>query len=76
MVRMEKLVDTTARVVPLMAALPYRVEVEEAPVDAGLQYNPALQRTVFASRRNYSTCREDDSVWGIFSTKSDTQKDD
>lgn len=76
MVRIEKLVDTTARVVPLMAALPYRVGVEDEPVDAGLQYSPALQRTVFAGQRNYSTCREDDSVWGIFSTKSDTQKDD
>ena len=41
MVRLEKLVDTTVRVVPLMAALPYRVGVEDEPVDAGLQYSPA-----------------------------------
>jgi hypothetical protein len=75
MVCIEKLVDTTARVVPLMAALPYRVEVAHDHVDAVPQYIPASQLTVFASR-GYSTCREDDSAGGIFSTKSDTKKDD
>lgn len=75
MVCVEKLVDTTARVVPLMAALPYRVEVAHDPVDAVPQYIPASQLAVFAGR-GYSTCREDDSAGGFFSTKSDTKKDD
>ncbi len=65
MVRIEKLVDTTVRVVPLMAALPYHVEVEEESVDAGPQYIPASQLVVFAGR-GYSTCREDDSAGGSF----------
>jgi hypothetical protein len=75
MVHIEKLVDTTARVVPLMAALPYHVEVEEESMDAVPQYIPALQRTVFAGR-GYSTCRYDESAGGLFSSKTDTQKDD
>lgn len=75
MVRIEKLIDTTARVVPLMAALPYHVEVEEEPVGAGPQYIPVLQRTIFAGR-GYSTSRYDESAGGLFSSKTDTKKDD
>lgn len=75
MIRIQRLVDTTARVVPLVAALPYHVEVEDEPADTAGQYIPDLQLTVFAGR-NSSRCREDDSVWGLFSTKSDTKTDD
>lgn len=74
MVRIEKLVDTTVRVVPLMAALPYRIALEHEPTDAEFEYMPALQRTIFAGR-GYSTSRYDESA-GVLSSKSDTQKDD
>ena len=39
-------------------------------------YNPATQLATFRNGRGFSTCREDDSAGGLFSTKSDTQKDD
>jgi len=75
MVRIEKLVDTTARVVLLMAALPYHIEVEHEPTDADFEYMPALQRTTFAGR-GYSTCQYEESAGGLFSSKRDTRKDD
>lgn len=74
MIRIEKLVDTTARVVPLMAALPYRIEVAQEPTDADFEYMPALQRTI--AGRGYSTCQYEESAGGIFSSKRDTKKDD
>jgi len=61
---------------PFIAALPYRVIVDDNDTESGFTYNPETQISVFAGRRDFSTCREDESVWSIFSSKSDTKKDD
>jgi len=62
---------------PLVAALPYKVVLEGPDVENPLAYDPETQISVFAGRRDYSTCREDESVGGFFSkSKSDTKKDD
>lgn len=73
-----KLIDTTKKVIPLLAALPYEISVEDGGAEAVLSYNPTIQRTFFASgKKDFSTSRFDESVGGVFSkSKSDTKKDD
>ena len=39
-------------------------------------FDYVLHLATFRNGRGFSTCREDDSAGGLFSTKSDTQKDD
>lgn len=72
-----RVVDNSNSVVPLIASLPFEIEIEREDVPFPLQenYDPGQQRTIYAGR-DYSTCREDDSAGGIFSSKSDTKKDD
>lgn len=69
-----KLSITGSTAIPLIAALPYGITVD---MDRGRlgHYDPETQLTRFA-RRDFSTCREDESVWSIFTSKSDTKKDD
>lgn len=64
-------------VIRLIAALPFEVKIEseEGECPGPGAYDPLSQRTINASR-GYSTCRYDDSAGGIFSTKSDTSRDD
>lgn len=72
----ERLAIKTSGVIPLMAALPYKITVDELPNDVGVQYDPKTQSTVYAGR-NFSTCREDESIGGlVFKSRSDTKKDD
>ncbi|OGA67696.1 MAG: hypothetical protein A3G81_11185 [Betaproteobacteria bacterium RIFCSPLOWO2_12_FULL_65_14] len=70
----QKLSVKTDAAIPLIAALPYRVEMDR-PEDARIEYDPETQLTVYAGR-NFSTCRCDESAGGFFQSKSDTQKDD
>jgi len=73
-----KHVSTSKSLIPLISALPYSVIIGkgEGITEEEFVYNPTIQRTVYADgARDYSTCREDDSV-GVLSTKSDTKKDD
>jgi hypothetical protein len=64
----------TDAVIPLIAALPYGV-VLDAPDTERVQYDPIVQLTRYAGR-DFSTSRYDESVGGLFSSKSDTKKDD
>ena len=66
----------TAAVIPLMAALPYSVEIPGDETGPTCVYDPETQLTVFAGGRDFSTCREDESAGGFFSSKTDTKKDD
>jgi hypothetical protein len=62
---------------PLIAALPYRVVLDDPDVESAFTYNPETQISVFAGRRDFSICREDESVNPLFGkSKSDTKKDD
>lgn len=70
----EKLNVKTDRVIPLMAALPYRITLSHQP-EANASYDPAAQLTYFAGR-DYCTCRVDESVDPWWASKSDTKKDD
>lgn len=65
-----------AQRIPLIAALPYRIVAERDDVVGDVQYDPMTQLTRFAGRRDFSTSREDESAGGLFSSKSDTKKDD
>ena len=69
--------NTSPDVMPLLAALPYSVILDkgEDMMEAS-SYDPTSQRTMYAVGRNYSTSREDDSVFNIGRTKNDTKKDD
>ena len=72
-----KLVFASSAAMPLIAALPYRVVLDGPDVENPVTYNPETQISVFAGRRDYSTCREDESVNPFFGkSKSDTRKDD
>jgi hypothetical protein len=62
-------------VIPLIAALPFEVSVALEESEIPGIYDPLSQRTRYAGR-GYSTCRYDDSAGGLFSTKSDTSRDD
>ncbi len=71
-----KMALTTGSAMPLIAALPYAIDISASEtMDSSVAYNPLAQLTVFASRRDFSTCRRDESV-GLLQSKSDTQKDD
>lgn len=71
----ERLKVNTNAVIPLMAALPYGIAVDE-PEESDAQYDPSTQLTIYAGR-NFSTCREDESVNPLFGrSKADTKKDD
>jgi hypothetical protein len=70
----QKLTVNTNATIPLMAALPYGIAVEE-PHEAATTYDPESQLTRFAGR-NFSTCRNEESAGGFFQSKSDTSKDD
>ena len=72
-----KLTLTSQAAMPLIAALPYRVVLDGPDVENPVTYNPETQISVFAGRRDYSTCREDESICPFFGkSKSDTKKDD
>ena len=72
-----KITLTSKAAMPLIAALPYRVVVDDPCEENSITYNPETQVSVFAGGRNFSTCREDESVNPLFGkSKSDTQKDD
>jgi len=71
----EPLKITTDAIIPLMATLPYAI-VDDEPEEAGISYDPCSQLTIYAGR-NFSTCREEESIGGFLSkSRSDTQKDD
>jgi hypothetical protein len=55
-------VETNA-IIPLMAALPYRIALDP-PAEASFAYDPETQLTHFAGR-NFSTCRYDESAGGV-----------
>lgn len=77
--QVEKLINTTNDTVPLIAALPYLITVETDASEPPAAYDAEQQRTIHnyeMGKRDYSTCREDDSAGGWLSTKSDTKKDD
>lgn len=74
--KVERLVVKTDAAIPLIAALPYAISADERTVESAPQYDAVSQMTVYGAGRNYSTCREDDSAGGIFSTKADTKRDD
>lgn len=70
----EKLMVNTPAAIPLMAALPYGIAMDE-PHGIAMAYDPETQLTRFAGR-NFSTCRNEESAGGLFQSKSDTSKDD
>ena len=70
-----KLAIKTDAAIPLIAALPFALATSGAETGASFNYNPVTQLATFRNGRG-SICREDDSAGGLFSTKSDTQKDD
>lgn len=75
--QVEKLLNNTNDVMPLIAALPYRISLDLEAPDTAVAYDPTQQQTICTmGKRDYSTCREDDSAGGWLSTKSDTKKDD
>ena len=71
----EKLIDESDVEMPVIAALPFAISLDENEAMDGGTYNPELQLTSHITS-GYSTSREDDSAGGIFSSKSDTKKDD
>jgi len=73
--RVEKQTCGTGKLIPVIAALPYSIISDEDEGSAVPIYEPDTQRTKNAGR-GYSTSRYDESAGGIFSSKSDTQKDD
>lgn len=76
MLPVPRIVETDA-VIPLMAALPYEIAMGDLGLVGRSDYDPATQVTIFAGRRDYCTCREDESVGGWFEkSRSDTKKDD
>lgn len=70
-----KLHIKTDAAIPLIAALPFAIATSGAEMSASFNYNPGTQLATFRSGRDYSTCREDESV-GFFNSRSDTKKDD
>jgi hypothetical protein len=75
-VQVNKRIIETDAVIPLMAALPYAIAITDPETENPFTYNPETQLTRFAGRRDYCTCRVDESAGGFFSSKSDTKKDD
>lgn len=73
----EKKLDIKSGIVPLIAALPYKIVFNstENNVTDKVEYDPQSQRNI-RTRDDYSTCRRDDSIDHFISTKSDTKRDD
>ncbi|HVT29798.1 MAG TPA: hypothetical protein VHE81_17400 [Lacipirellulaceae bacterium] len=72
-----KLIVNTRGAMPVIAALPYALAFSgDTGGGGGFAYNPNSQLSEFSASRDFSTCREDESVSSFFKTKSDTQKDD
>ena len=72
-----KLQIKTDAAIPLIAALPFALATSRAETGTSFTYNPGTQLTVFRGGRDFSTCREDESVNPFFGrSKSDTKKDD
>jgi hypothetical protein len=71
MVRIEKLARV-GQPVPLLAAFPFRIRVDDAPVAASAR----LAARSYDGRRDYSTCVDEESAGGIFTSKNDVKKDD
>ncbi len=67
----------TGGVIPLLAALPYRIAVAGSDSEPSFSYDPVSQQTKFASKRDFSTCQYEESVGGIVTkSRTDTKKDD
>lgn len=67
----------TGGLIPLLAALPYRIAVEAADNESSFSYDPISQHTRFSSSRGGSSCQYEESVGGIISkSRTDTKKDD
>jgi hypothetical protein len=79
--RLEKHQESSDKIIPVIAALPYRVQYDRDETEQALAdvptYDPSQQRTLYEAR-DYSTSREEDSAGGgiIQRTKNDTKKDD
>lgn len=74
-----KSINNGTTVVPLLAALPFSIEVGKAEAQPeAFRYSPMDQRTVYhMGNRDYSTCKMDESIGGVLhKSKSDTKKDD
>jgi len=71
----EKLIIQLEGEMPVIAALPFSISINENEMPKKGIYNPKTQLTTHFGR-GYSTCQYDDSAGGIFETKRDTQKDD
>ncbi len=67
----------TGGLIPLLAALPYRIAVEASDNEPSFSYNPISQTTRFASSRGGSSSQYEESVGGFISkSRTDTRKDD
>jgi len=74
--KINKIINNTDSIVPLIAALPIEFSVEGGGYESEISYNSKEQRTLL-SRGDYSTSREDESAWpALLTSKSDTKKDD
>jgi hypothetical protein len=73
-----KLAIKTDAAIPLIAALPFALATGGVEMGASFTstYNPATQLATFRGGRDFSTCREDESVSPIWNSRSDTKKDD
>lgn len=73
----EKKLNIESRIIPLIAALPYKITFHSAESDTvdQVNYDPRSQRNIH-TKHDYSTCRRDDSIDHFISTKSDTKRDD
>lgn len=72
-----KTIDKTAsnRVVPLMAAFPYKIQLENTDQRGDfIEYNPALQYTIAGG--GSSTCHYEESVAELFRSRGDSKQDD
>ncbi len=75
--QVSKLTLLSDSVMPLIAMFPYRVVLDNVDGESSVMYDPDTQLSVFAGGRDYSTCREDESINPFFGkSKSDTKKDD
>ena len=71
-----KIAIKTDAAIPLIAALPFALSISSAETGTSSNYNPGTQLATFRGGRDFSTCREDESVSPIWNSRSDTKKDD
>jgi hypothetical protein len=71
-----KLAIKTDAAIPLIAALPFALAISGVETGTSFNYNPGTQLATFRGGRDFSTCREDESVSPIWNSRSDTKKDD